>query len=340
MRLESRQGVLDARDPVLAEALHSLMMVCTYGGEEDLWRPFEDAMARSDGIPIALDLNSKIFADPAHAGATALEALESAIAALADESDPAQIIRIGMSASYVDRLEGCRDALWRVVRDARRRWRGRVGDHRHDRAGVDDLEAGDWDEAERLVEEAIQVCEAHGYQASIWPCRFVQGVLAAARGDDERAEELADELIQWAGPRGIRVGQLWAWQVRGLAALGQGDFEEAYQQASRISPPGLLAPHTSRMPSGCSWTSSRRRFVPVATPRRQRTSLRCDEANLAALSSRLALVVGGSTAMAAPDDTALELFQAALALPGSSGGSSTSPGCGWPTANACGAAGR
>ena len=71
-------------------------------------------------IPLALDLNSKTFADPAHAGASALEALESAIAALADESDPTQIIRIGMAATYVDRLEGCREALWRVVRDARR----------------------------------------------------------------------------------------------------------------------------------------------------------------------------------------------------------------------------
>jgi DNA-binding CsgD family transcriptional regulator len=40
------------------------------------------------------------------------------------------------------------------------------------------------------------------------------------------------------------------------------------------------------------------------------------EANLAALSSRLALVVGGSAAMVAPDESALELFQAALALPG------------------------
>jgi DNA-binding CsgD family transcriptional regulator len=40
------------------------------------------------------------------------------------------------------------------------------------------------------------------------------------------------------------------------------------------------------------------------------------EANLAGLSSRLALVVGGSAAMAALDDSALELFQAALALPG------------------------
>ncbi len=40
------------------------------------------------------------------------------------------------------------------------------------------------------------------------------------------------------------------------------------------------------------------------------------EANIAGLSSRLALVVGASAAMVAPDDRALELFQAALALPG------------------------
>ena len=40
------------------------------------------------------------------------------------------------------------------------------------------------------------------------------------------------------------------------------------------------------------------------------------EANLAGLSSRVALVVGASAAMAAPDDTALELFDLALALPG------------------------
>jgi DNA-binding CsgD family transcriptional regulator len=39
-------------------------------------------------------------------------------------------------------------------------------------------------------------------------------------------------------------------------------------------------------------------------------------ANVAALSSRLALVVGASAAMAAPDDTAVELFYLALALPG------------------------
>ncbi len=84
--LESRKGDLDARDPVVAEALYSLMWVCRYGGEEDLWQSFEDEMARSVSIPLFLDLCSKTFADPAHAGAAALEALESAICGLARRS--------------------------------------------------------------------------------------------------------------------------------------------------------------------------------------------------------------------------------------------------------------
>ena len=39
------------------------------------------------------------------------------------------------------------------------------------------------------------------------------------------------------------------------------------------------------------------------------------DANLSVLSSRLALVTGAAAAMVAPDDTAPELFQAALAIP-------------------------
>ena len=129
------------------------------------------------------------------------------------------------------------------------------------------------------------------------------------------SEELADELVQWAGPRGIRVGQWRASQARGLAALGRGDFEEAYQQASRISPPGTLASH---VPHALIVLMDLVEAA-VRTGRDAEAAAHVaamQEANLAGLSSRLALVVGASAAMAAPDDTALELFQAALALPG------------------------
>jgi len=313
--IEGRQGALDARDPVLAEALHSLLMVCTYGWGEELWRPFEDAMARTEGIPLALHLNSKTFADPAHAGASTLETLESAIAALADESDPTQIIRIGMAATYVDRLEGCREALWRVVRDARQGGAVASGIVAMLELANDDLQTGAWDEAEQLTDEAIEVCNAHGYQNLTWPCRFLQVVLAAARGDEDRVKELSDELVHWAAPRGIRVGLCRAWQARGLSALGRGDFEEAYQQASRISPPGTLAPH---VPHALAVLMDLVEAA-VRTGRDAEAAAHVaamQAANLAGLSPRLALVVDASAAMAAPDDTALELFHLALALPG------------------------
>jgi len=313
--LENREGAHDARDPVLAEALHSLMMVSSYGGEESLWRSFEDAIARSQGVPLALDLNSKIFADPARTSAMTLHALGSAISALADETDPIQITRIAIAASYVDRLEGCRTALWRVVRDARQGGAIASGIIGRLALGFDDVYAGFWDEADQLVDEVIEICEALGYRIMTWPARYLQAIVAAARGNDDQTEELSEALIQWGGPRGIRVGLWYAWQVRGLAALGRSDFEEAYRWASSISPPGLLAPH---VPFAL--------FVlidlveaAVHTGRGAEAAAHVaamQEAKLAALSSRLALSVGASAAMAAPDDRGLELFQAALALPG------------------------
>jgi DNA-binding CsgD family transcriptional regulator/tetratricopeptide (TPR) repeat protein len=312
--LESREGARHAGDPVLAEALHSLLMVCTYGSDEQLWQPFENAMARTKEIPLALYLNSKTFADPAHAGSPALETLDSAIAALAEEADPTQITRIGTAATYVDRLGDCREALWRVVHDARHGGAVASGIIAMLELAFDDLQTGRWDEAEQLAQEATEVCQAHGYETLMWPCRFLQVVLAAAKGDDERAEMLADEILQWARPRGIRGAEFRVWQARGLAALGRGDYEEAYRQASRISPPGTLASHVSQaLVVLMDLVEAAVRTGRQAEAAAHVAAMR--EANVAALSSRLALVVGGSAAMVASDDTALKLFQAALALP-------------------------
>jgi DNA-binding CsgD family transcriptional regulator len=313
--LEAREGTLDAREPVLAEALQSLLLVCMYGYEEDLWPPFEAAMARSDAIPVTVDLCSKTFADPAHAGATALEPLEFAIQALADEADLGVIVRISMAASYVDRLEGCREALWRVVHDGRRGGAVRSAITAMILIARDDLESGDWDEAEQLVDEVIELCKHHGYQTPTWWGWYLQGVVAAARGDVQRAHDLADALVRSCAPRGIGIGQRWAWQARGLAALGHGDFEEAYQQASKISRPGHIEPHNPHafrvlldlVEAAVRGGRGAEAAAHVAAMR---------EANVAGLSSHLALVVGGSAAMVAPDDTALELFHLALALPG------------------------
>lgn len=313
--IESREGVLDASDPVLAEALHSLLMVCTYGWDEDLWRPFDDAMARTERVPLVLHLNSKTFADPVRATPAVIAALESMIGALDDESDPKQIIRIGTAATYVDRLGGCREALWRVVRDARSGGAVASGVIAMIQLANESLQTGHWDEAEQLLREADGVCQSHGYQNMRWPSRFLLVVLAAMRGNETSVRQLSDDLVQWAGPRGIRVAHSRVAQARGLLALGRGDFEDAYQQAIKISPPGILASHVPHaltvlmdlVEAAVRTGRDSEAAAHVAVMR---------QANLAQLSPRLALVVGASTAIAAPDDKAAELFEEALSLHG------------------------
>jgi ATP/maltotriose-dependent transcriptional regulator MalT len=179
----------------------------------------------------------------------------------------------------------------------------------------DDVSTGRWDDAEQLAEEAIQACAAHGYQAAIWPLRYVQARVAAKRGDDERVAALADEIIQWTAPRGIRAGRWFAAEALGSAALGRGDFEEAYEQASVISPPGHIPPH---VPFALRVLLD---LVEAAVHTGRHAEAAAHVAamqamNLGGLSSRLALVVAGSAAMVASDDTALEQFQVALSLPG------------------------
>ena len=291
--LESRKGDLDARDPVVAEALYSLMWcagtaarrIC--GSRSRMRWP---AASRSRSSSICAARPSPI---PRMRGRQRWRHSSRRSRGLGDEADPTQIVRIGIAATYVDRLEGCRPALWRVVRDARRGGAVASGIPARVMLARDDFETGDWDEAEQLAEEASQVCEAHGYQALIWPCRYLQAMVAAGRGDDERAMELTDDIIRWTAPRGIRVGEWFAWQARGLAALGRGDFEEAYRLTSMISPPGLLAPHAP----GALYVLMDLVDAAVRTGRDAEAAAHVAamrEANLAALSPRLALVVGGS----------------------------------------------
>ena len=128
--------------------------------------------------------------------------------------------------------------------------------------------------------------------------------------------DMTDDLLSWTAPRGIRVGEWFAWQARALAAIGCGDFEEAYRLTSKVSPPGSLAPYAP----GALYVLMDLVDAAVRTGRSAEATAHVaamKEANLSALSSRLALVVGGCAAIAAqPEETALRIFQTTLALPG------------------------
>jgi DNA-binding CsgD family transcriptional regulator len=298
---------------VLEEALETLMMVCHYGGSADLWEPF-DEIARAVKVPLAVIENSRAYADPVRTALIQVKPLEAAIESLAAESDPTRIMRTAVATIYIDRIGGCRDALWRVVDDARRGGAVASGIRAMIVLAYDDFFTGDWDEANALIDEALGLCDAHGYGLLAWPAKLSRALIASVRGDDRGASEL-HAIVDWARPRGFGAVHWPVWQARGLAALGRCEFEDAYRQVSRISPPGVLASHVPHalfvlldlVEAAVHTGRSREAVAHVAAMR---------EAHLESLSSRLALVVAASAAIAASDDSALDLFQAALALPG------------------------
>ncbi|MDT7715786.1 MAG: hypothetical protein QOH09_1778 [Pseudonocardiales bacterium] len=306
----------DASDTVLEEALATLLQVCVFGGRGELWEPCSDALARlTPDAHGPLHLMYKTLADPARTAAAALDQIDAAIERLAGDADPARIVRTAVAAVFVDRLAGCREALWRVVHDAREGGAVTSGITALIVLSLDSFFTGQWDLARQLADEAVGLCEIRGYLMLQWSGRHVQALLAAARGDFDTTQALSDQLIQWAAPRGARVVQWCAWRVQTLAALGRGDFEEAYRQATAISPAGALASHVSFA-----------LYVPMDLVEAAVRTGRHAEAdahvaaiqaeNIAALSPRFALLACGSAAIAAPEDSAAGLFEEALAIPG------------------------
>jgi len=303
--------VRKARRTALEEALHTMLRVCYFGGRAELWEPFYGALARlRPPVPTDLYLSAKTLSDPVRLAAPVLGQLDAAIRALADESDPARIVRLAFAGIFIDRVGACRPALWRVVRDGRSG--GAVGSATTALIllSLDDFMTGRWDQAEQLVDEGLQLSENHGS----WSLggRHVRALLAAARGDQARTQLVTSEMNQWAAPRRIRA---YAWQPRALAAIGLGDFEEAYRQVSVINPPGTLISHVPYV----MWSTLDLVEAAVRTGRHEEAAAHVDavrKAGIAGLSSRLALLAAGSAAIAAPDDDAPALFEEALAIPG------------------------
>jgi DNA-binding CsgD family transcriptional regulator len=305
----------DAGDQALINALWSLAMNCWLGGSRERWDPFYAALARlSPRPPALLALNIDMFADPARTGIAALPRLEAALRTIHHQVDPNVILNIAGSAMYADRLAEVREPLWRSV------WRGREGGlgRRHLVALMDlctdDFHRGEWGEAAELAAEGLRVSEERGGRFFGWYFRYHQALLAAVQGRFDTSRALAGQIIGWAGPRGVRTAQVFAHQPLVLADLGQGDFESAYQHATAMSPAGTLASHVPH----CLWVVMDLVEAAVRTHRQaeaERHVQAMAEADIAALSPRLAILAAASAAITAGDERAPALFEQALSLP-------------------------
>lgn len=314
-------GAIEARgryrsdDDALVEALHTLFIVCFFGARRELWEQFSAALTRlAPAPPAILTLSASLFADPAQATLAQVGQLETIIDRLHSEADPAAIVRIGRAAFFVDRMSGCREAHWRIVRDGRAGGAVASAIYALINLCLDDYLIGEWDEAQQLADEGLELCEAHGYHLLAWPLWFGKAMIAAGRGDWDTARTLTDTMDRWAAPRRAEVVRVWTRLVRALAALGQGNFQDAYDHVCGVSQPGSFPPYIPL----AVWGVLDLVEAAVRADHREKAIAHSDaarEAGLAALSPRLALVSLGSAAIAAADDHATELFEHALAIP-------------------------
>lgn len=308
-------GVETDADDALVEALHTLLLVCAFGCRPELWPPFRRALDRlGPRAPATLSLCAWSLADAARTPTRAVEQVDAAVDGLRDEQDPLQIVRVAVAAFYLERLDGCRGALWRVVRNGRDGGAVASAINALMILAFDAYHTGRWAEADRAAAEGLALCDAHGYQLLAAPGRLCLALLAAARGDDEAARARTDELTAWGVPRGARRVVIYAHEARAVAALGRGDFEDAYQEAAAVSPPGVLEPDNGH----ALWLIMTLVEAAVRTHRTAEAAAHVaavQEVGVAALAPRLALLVAGAAAMAACDGSADGLFAAALALP-------------------------
>jgi hypothetical protein len=132
----------------MVEALYTLGWVCYFGGRAELWAPFHQALGRlTPDVPELLTLVSATFADPARTVLPALGRIDAAVAALAIQTDPVWVARVGLACMFVDRLAGCRGALWRILRDGREGRAVTLSLHALSLLGLDHFMTGEWDAA-------------------------------------------------------------------------------------------------------------------------------------------------------------------------------------------------
>ena len=315
--IEMCRGPFRADNQILVETLHTLLLICFFGGRPELWEPFDTAMARLEPAPpLDLRLISHTLRDPARTAEAALDDLENAIALLHREYDPAHIRRVGIAAVFTDRVEGCLPALRRVVEDGRSGGAITSSIDALFLLGNHHYFTGQWDEMDTETGEGLRLCEDLGFQMLVWPGHFLRGLVAAARGDDATVQSMTDRMAAWAFPRRVGVIQRYIAHINCQAALARGDFDAAYRYASMVSPAGELAAHTPL----ALWLVL---DLTEAAARSGRTAdasahvAAITEAGVGRISPRLQLMTLGATALAAPAAEATGWFESALATPDS-----------------------
>lgn len=228
----------DRADPRLVQdAVHTLMLVCAFGGREELWRSFSDAAARwTSQLSPAVRIALVTFADPARSSPELLAELDDLVSSVDEAENPVHALDVGLAGHYVDREPAA--ALDRVVQSGRSGGPIALAAQALVMRAMTAFHEGRWVDAATLADEGIALCVEHGYRLLEWGAQNPRMLLAAVRGDDEYLERARERMHQWALPRQMLAVRTFTANVDALAALSAGRYDEAYGTYASILQPG------------------------------------------------------------------------------------------------------
>ncbi|MEU6263278.1 LuxR family transcriptional regulator [Saccharopolyspora shandongensis] len=294
-------------DSVVDDALFVLVRACLGLSRADRWEPVSRALDK--GSPCAR-LAYDATADPARTAHTVAERLRATFADLPPDLPSWQARWLILAAVHIDAFSDFAD-VWRglTLRSAYA-----VQQMAAAASFYDAYLHGRWDEVEAIAEEGIERASFNGDRFQVHVMHYAAALVAASRGNDERLAVLNTESADWARPRRLNLLLGMVAETNARAAVTRGAYEEAYTYLSALTPPGVLPPFFPNfhrvfldLVEACVRTGR------IAEARAHVMAGR--QARMDAISSHHALILAGSAALAAEDESADRLFQHALELP-------------------------
>ncbi|BCJ56002.1 LuxR family transcriptional regulator [Actinoplanes sp. NBRC 14428] len=284
----------DAAGDIVDAAVDLLLTICYIAGTAEAWADFRRA-TRLLGVhgSGAVRLVAQLSGPDADLSPRRLAELDVALDRLASEDDPRAVVHLATAAVAVGRGADCRVPLCRVLH--------------HDTAlprrvlaaallAVIAVSTGDSVDAERKVEDGLELCRGAGREPYVMLLRSVRAMALANRADPG-VGALTGEVLAWATP--ARAGTLienarWA---RAREALSRSDHPAAYREFAALGLDGDAEALLTRRPEMVF-------DVVEAAVRSGHTDLAraCARRARLGLSDRLDLLALGARAVAAPPD--------------------------------------
>jgi hypothetical protein len=186
-------------------ALSTLMHICLFSSQAGSWAAFDAVTSRlGDQVPLPIAVCRQTGGDPARADSQAFSHLDTLLAGIDREEDPAAVIATSVAGFFVDRMTGSRAVLERVARQARDSGEVYLVMQAQPVLGFEAFFRGRWDEAERHFS---QVRPSAGGASSASLSGF--GTIAACRRRRRRSS--------WGGASASCTG--WRTGVPGSAPM-------------------------------------------------------------------------------------------------------------------------